>query len=81
VLGETEVKGAQPDSGTEPDPTEAELKKRIDAAKTINAVTDLMLHADTQKALSALSPTARDEVRDHAKARLVKLGWPSKKAA
>ena len=60
---------------------EADLKRKIDRARSINAVTDLMLHADTQKALSALSPTARDEVRDHAKARLVKLGWPSKKAA
>ncbi|KAA2237007.1 trna delta -isopentenylpyrophosphate transferase [Salinarimonas soli] len=82
VLGETGV-GAEtkPETVGEPDPTEADLKKRIDAAKTINAVTDLMLHADTQKALAALPAAARDEVRDHAKARLMKLGWPSKKAA
>ncbi len=90
VLGETgvtakgETRGepqARPETMGEPDPTEAELKKKIDAAKTINAVTDLMLHADTQKALAALPVAARDEVRDHAKARLMKLGWPSKKAA
>jgi hypothetical protein len=80
VLGETEAKPAPEERG-EPDPTEADLKKRIDAAKTINAVTDLMLHADTQKALNGLPAAARDEVRDHAKARLVKLGWPAKKAA
>jgi hypothetical protein len=60
---------------------EAELKKKIDKAKTINAVTDLMLHADTQKALNELPQGVRDEIRDYAKARLVALGWPSKKAA
>lgn len=60
---------------------EAELKKKIDKAKTINAVTDLMLHPDTQKALQELPQDVRDEVRDYAKARLVALGWPSKKAA
>lgn len=81
VLGETEVKAAPVEDRGEPDPTEAELRKKIDAAKTINAVTDLMLHADTQKALASLPAAARDELRDHAKARLVKLGWPSKKAA
>jgi len=86
VLGETGVTtqsapGPRPETMGEPDPTEADLKRKIDAAKTINAVTDLMLHADTQKALAALPAAARDEVRDHAKARLMKLGWPSKKAA
>jgi hypothetical protein len=60
---------------------ESDLKKKIDKAKTINAVTDLMLHADTQKALSELPQGVRDEVRDYAKARLIALGWPSKKAA
>ena len=86
VLGVTGVttqsaSGPRPETMGEPDPTEADLKRKIDAAKTINAVTDLMLHADTQKALAALPAAARDEVRDHAKARLMKLGWPSKKAA
>ncbi|WAJ26419.1 trna delta -isopentenylpyrophosphate transferase [Antarcticirhabdus aurantiaca] len=57
------------------------LKSKIDAAKTINAVTDLMLDAETQKALGELPQGLRDEVRDHAKARLVALGWPTKKAA
>ena len=60
---------------------EAQLKKKIDKAKSINAVTDLMLHADTQKSLNALSPALRDEVRDYAKAKLMALGWPGKKAA
>jgi hypothetical protein len=73
---EVEVERTTPSTGIE-----ADLKKKIDKAKTINAVTDLMLHADTQKALGELPQGARDEVRDYAKARLVALGWPSKKAA
>jgi hypothetical protein len=60
---------------------EDELKQRISEAGTINAVTDLMLQADTQKSLGKLPEGLRDEVRDFAKARLVELGWPSKKAA
>ncbi|MBM6594832.1 hypothetical protein [Microvirga pudoricolor] len=60
---------------------EAELKQKITKAKSINSVTDLMLHADTQKILNDLPEGIRDEIRDFAKARLVELGWPSKKAA
>jgi len=60
---------------------EDELKQKIKKAKTINAVTDLMLHADTQKLLSGLPEGIRDQIRDFAKARLVELGWPTKKAA
>ncbi len=60
---------------------ETELKRKIDKAKTINAVTDLMLSAETQKLLADLPQGVRDEIRDHAKARLVALGWPSKKVA
>jgi len=60
---------------------EDELKQKIKKAKTINAVTDLMLHADTQKLLAALPEGIRDEIRDFAKARLVELGWPTKKSA
>jgi hypothetical protein len=60
---------------------ESELKQKITKAKTINAVTDLMLHADTQRALNDLPEGVRDEVRDFAKSRLVELGWPAKKAA
>jgi len=62
-------------------PIEAQLKQKISKAKSINAVTDLMLHADTQRALNDLPEGIRDEVRDFAKARLVELGWPTKKAA
>jgi len=60
---------------------EDDLKAKIKKAKTINAVTDLMLHADTQKLLADLPEGIRDEIRDFAKARLVELGWPTKKAA
>jgi hypothetical protein len=72
---------AEDDSVRAASPVEADLKRRIDRAPSINAVTDLMLHADTQEALSVLPAPARDEVRDYAKARLVALGWPAKKAA
>lgn len=64
-----------------PSPIEAELKRKITKAKSINAVTDLMLHADTQRELNDLPEGVRDEVRDFAKARLIELGWPTKKAA
>jgi hypothetical protein len=60
---------------------EAELKQKITKSRSINAVTDLMLHADTQQILGELPEGIRDEIRDFAKARLVELGWPSKKAA
>ncbi|GEO17863.1 trna delta -isopentenylpyrophosphate transferase [Microvirga aerophila] len=60
---------------------EADLKQKITKAKTINAVTDLMLGADTQRILGDLPEGVRDEIRDFAKARLVELGWPTKKAA
>ena len=60
---------------------EADLKQKITKAKTINAVTDLMLSADTQRILGDLPEGVRDEIRDFAKARLVELGWPTKKAA
>jgi len=59
---------------------EAELKQKITKAKSINAVSDLMLHADTQKILNELPEPVRDKIRDFAKARLVELGWPTKKA-
>ena len=59
----------------------AQLKHKIDKAKSIDAVTDVMLHSDTQKSLASLPQGVRDEIRDYAKARLVALGWPSKKAA
>ena len=62
-------------------PIEAQLKQKISKAKSINAVTDLMLHADTQRALNDLPEGIRDELRDCAKARLVELGWPARKVA
>jgi hypothetical protein len=60
---------------------EAGLKEKIREAKSINAVTDFMLHADTQRSLNDLPEGIRDEVRDFAKARLVELGWPAKRVA
>lgn len=58
---------------------EADLKRRIDAQDSIDAVTDLMLDAETQQVLARMPPGTRDEVRDYARARLVALGWPPKK--
>jgi hypothetical protein len=72
----TKVEVAASDSNVE-----ADLKQKITKAKTINAVTDLMLNADTQRILGDLPEGVRDEIRDFAKARLVELGWPTKKAA
>ena len=71
----TEVEVIGPEGGVEED-----LKQKIKKARSINAVTDLMLHADTQRALNDLPEGVRDDVRDFAKARLVELGWPSKAA-
>jgi hypothetical protein len=67
--------------GPADDDLAATLKRRIDRAKSINAVTDLMLDKETQQSLGALPQSLRDELRDYAKARLLALGWPSKKAA
>ena len=57
------------------------IKRQIDKAASINAVTDLMLGPETQQSLNELPSAVRDEIRDYAKARLVALGWPSKQAA
>lgn len=57
-----------------------DLKQKITNGKSINAITDLMLHADTQRTLDDLPAPVREDIRDFAKARLVELGWPTKKA-
>ncbi|GEP02656.1 trna delta -isopentenylpyrophosphate transferase [Methylobacterium oxalidis] len=57
---------------------EGDLKRRIDEAESVNAVTDLMLDSETQRILNGFPAGTRDEVRDYAKARLVALGWPGK---
>jgi len=59
----------------------AAVKKKIDDAASVNAVTDIMLHQDTQKLLGSLDEGPREELRDYAKARLAALGWPAKKTA
>jgi hypothetical protein len=82
VSGEAPNGESKGKTGAEPAASpEQELKRRIDKAKSINAVTDLMLDPQTQKSLAELAPGLRDEVRDYAKSRLVALGWPTKKAA
>lgn len=58
-----------------------DLKRMIDTAATINAVTDLMLAGETQQLLANLSQAMRDEARDYAKARLLALGWTGKRRA
>lgn len=58
-----------------------EIKAKITKAKTINAVTDLMLHSDTQRSLNDIPEDMRNDVRDFAKERLLALGWPKIKAA
>lgn len=67
-----------PANDDSPQAVEARLNAAINAAASINAVTDLMLAPETVQALAYLSPGVRDEVREHAKARLVALGWPVK---
>ncbi len=80
-LEKTEPQKGKVEAASSNGKVEDELKQKITKAKTINAVTDLMLHADTQKTLNDLPEGIRDEIRDFAKARLVELGWPTKKAA
>jgi hypothetical protein len=70
------VKPAEVDPDS-PAGIEAALKKKIDEAKTINAVIELMLSEDTQKKLSYLAEGIRDEIREHGKKRLTTLGWKS----
>jgi hypothetical protein len=72
-----DVDAQRPDAAS----AEADLTARIDQAQSINAVTDLMLAPETQAALAAMPPGLRDEVREHAKARLVALGWPARNPA
>ncbi len=60
---------------------EADLKRLIDEAESINAVTDLMLDERTQATLNAMPHGTREEVRDYAKARLRALGRPPAKKA
>ena len=71
--GKGKVKGSQGHAD--------DLKRKIDKAGSINAVTDLMLRPETQKSLNQLPVAVRDDIRDYAKARLVALGWPSNQAA
>jgi hypothetical protein len=78
--GQKQAANDQPLDPDSPAGIEAALRQKIDKAKTINAVTDLMLDADTQNDLASLSEGIRDQIRDYAKQKLVSLGWPTKKA-
>ncbi len=57
----------------------SDLKRKISACKTTDAVTDLMTQAETQQRLADLPQALKDQIRDHAKARMVALGWTPKK--
>ncbi len=54
---------------------------KIRDAKTINAVTDLMLLPTTQQDLADMAEMFREEIRAFAKQRMVELGWLPKKAS
>ena len=56
-----------------------ELKRKLGSARSVDAVTDLMTHAETQRILAELPPELRDQIRDHAKSRMVALGWIPKR--
>lgn len=58
-----------------------QLRENIKKCRTINAVTDLMLAAETQAVLGAASATLRNELRDAGKERLKALGWPGNSKA
>jgi hypothetical protein len=51
------------------------LKQDIGKFKSINDVTDYMLSEEVRATLESLPAGFRDDVREHAKARLVSLGW------
>ena len=67
-------------SGSEPGSV-IELKRKLDAAETMEAVIALMRSAEIQQSLVELVPVWRDELRAYAKDRLVELGWTPKQAA
>jgi len=86
---EPHVVESSPSSSNENAPAEldlepgmvVELKRKLDGAKTVDAVIALMRSADTQQSLAEIAPAWRDEVRAYAKDRLVALGWTPKQAA
>jgi hypothetical protein len=57
-----------------------EYLDKIRDAKTINAVTDLMLLPATQQDLADMAEMFREDIRAFAKQRMVELGWLPKKA-
>jgi len=58
-----------------------ELKRKLDGAKTVDAVIALMRDSATQQSLAGLMPDRKDHVRGYAKSRMVALGWTPKQAA
>lgn len=58
-----------------------ELKRKLDAADTVEAVIALMICTEVQQSLAGLAPEWKDAVRDHAKSRMSALGWLPRKAA
>jgi hypothetical protein len=62
-------------------PRVAELRRKLEEAQTVEAVTDLMTHAETQQILAELPQGLKDQVREDAEVRMVALGWTPKRAA
>src|SRR5919199_2537469 len=58
-----------------------ELKRQLDGAETVEAVTALMTAPEVQRGLASFPPALKEQVHDYAKARMVALGWTPKKVA
>lgn len=63
------------DAADTPDEIETRLRAEIDAAETVETVTELMLSEATVSDLAYLAPGIKDDVRQYAKDRLWALGW------
>jgi hypothetical protein len=66
----------EPDN--DPAKIDADIRKRITEANTIESLRDMMLEERTQQAVAYLAPGIRDDLRAFASARLKALGWVSR---
>lgn len=59
------------------DPTQidADIRKRIEAATTLDSLRDMMLEERTQQAVAYLAPGIRDDLRAFAARKMKDLGW------
>ena len=69
------------DDRDSPGAIEADLRKRIEAERTLGGLRDLMLSEDVQQAVAYLAPGVRDDLRAFTTKRLTALGWKPKAAA